>query len=39
MANKSDIPNFVNNADLNIKLATLTAKADLKAEQDKNLET
>ena len=34
LANKSDIPNLVNNADLNIKLATLTAKA-VKAEQDK----
>ena len=35
LVNKSDIPNLVKNSDLNIKLATLATKAELKAEQHK----
>ena len=34
LVNKSDICNLVKNSDLNIKLATLATKAQLKAEQD-----
>ena len=34
LLNKSDISNLIKNSDLNTKLKTLTAKADLKAEQD-----
>ena len=34
LVNKSDIYNLIKNSDLNTKLKTLTAKADLKAEQD-----
>ena len=34
LLNKSDISNLIKNSDLNTKLKTLTAKTDLKAEQD-----
>ena len=32
---KPDVSGFVDNSDLEKKIATLTAKAELKAEQDK----
>ena len=35
LVNKSDISNLMKNFDLNIKLATLETKAELKAEQHK----
>ena len=34
MVDKSDISNLVNNSDLNTKLAALSTKAELEAEQD-----
>ena len=34
MVDKSDISNLVNNSDLNTKLAALSIKAELEAEQD-----
>ena len=35
LVNKSDISNLVKKCDLNIKLATLVTKSELKVEQDK----
>ena len=35
LIDKSDISNLVKNSDFNIKLTTLTTKAELKAEQEK----
>ena len=35
MVDKSAIAGFINNADLNKKVATLATKAELKADQDK----
>ena len=35
LVDKSAIAGFINNADLNKKVATLATKAELKAEQDK----
>ena len=35
LADKSDIAGFINNSDLNKKVATLATKAELKAEQEK----
>ena len=35
LIDKSDIAGFINNADLNEKVAKLTTKAESKAEQDK----
>ena len=35
LVNKSDIAVFIDNSDLNKKVATLATKTELKAEQDK----
>ena len=35
MVDKSDIAGFINNSDLNKRVATLTTKEELKPEQDK----
>ena len=35
LVSKSDIAGFINNSDLNKKVATLATKVELKAEQDK----
>ena len=35
LVDKSDIAGFINNSDLDKKVATLATKAELKAEQDK----
>ena len=35
LSDKSGIAGFIDNSDLNKKVATLAAKAELKAEQDK----
>ena len=35
MVDKSAVAGFINNADLNKKVATLATKAELKADQDK----
>ena len=35
LVNKSDIAGFIDNSDLNKKVATLATKTELKAEQDK----
>ena len=37
MVDKSAIAGFINNADLNKKVATLATKAELKADQDKTV--